>query len=164
MTLVNAHFLPHTPKLPRMALKTKITASAPSFGRSEIAKTVKQRHSSMFLTLDVSIRLCFSGFNQNAFIANMAILRRALADADYRGSPVLVALEDSTIVVGLRKNTIESFEKAVSKVVTSFSIAISQLAFEIQPDSNAFEKVHCQHCSHLQFAGPSLKSWIASPP
>ncbi len=70
----------------------------------------------------------------------MAILRRALADADYRGSSVLVALEDSTILVGLRKNTIESFEKAVSKVVTSFSTAIPQLAFEIQPDLKWFSE------------------------
>ncbi len=43
----------------------------------------------------------------------MDILRRALADADYRGNSVLVALEDSTILVGLGKNTVESFEKAV---------------------------------------------------
>ncbi len=36
----------------------------------------------------------------------MAILRRTLADADYRGISVLIALEDSYILVGLRKNTI----------------------------------------------------------
>ncbi len=88
----------------------------------------------------VFIRLCFFGFNQTAPIANMAILRRALADADYRGSSVLVALEDSTILVGLPKNTIESFEKAVLKVVTSFSTAILQLVFEIQPDFKWFSE------------------------
>ncbi len=82
----------------------------------------------------VFIRLRFSGFNQTAPISNMAILRHALADADYRGSSVLIALQDSSILVGLRKNTIESFEKALSKVVASFSNAIPQLAFDIQPD------------------------------
>ncbi len=48
-------------------------------------------------------------------MANMAILRRTLADSNYRGSPVLIAFEDSTVFLGLRKNTIGSFEKAVSK-------------------------------------------------
>ncbi len=43
-----------------------------------------------------------------------------------------------TILVGLCKNTIESFEKAVSKVVTSFFTAIPQLAFEMQPDFKWF--------------------------
>ncbi len=52
----------------------------------------------------VFIRLYFSGFKQTAPMANMAILRRSLTDADYRGSSVLVALEDSTILEDLRKN------------------------------------------------------------
>ncbi len=42
--------------------------------------------------------------------------------------------------MGRRKTTIESFEKAVSKVVTSFSTAIPRLAFEIQPDFKWFSK------------------------
>ncbi len=70
----------------------------------------------------------------------MAIHRSALADADYRGSTVLVAHDDSTILVGLRKTTIESFHKAVSKVVTSFSTAIPKLAFEIQLDYKWFSE------------------------
>ncbi len=68
----------------------------------------------------------------------MYVLRRAVADADYRGSSVGVRLEDSTILVGLRKNTIKSFEKAMSKVVASISTAIHQLEFEIQPDFKWF--------------------------
>ncbi len=63
----------------------------------------------------VFTQLCFTSFNWTASMANMAILRRAHADSNNRGSPVLIALEDSTVFLGLRKNTIESFEKAVSK-------------------------------------------------
>ncbi len=68
----------------------------------------------------------------------MAIPRRVLADADYRGSSVLIALEDSFILVGLRNNTIEVFEKAVEKVASSFSSAVLQLAFEIEPEFACF--------------------------
>ncbi len=42
--------------------------------------------------------------------------------------------------MALRKSTIESFEKAVSKVMASFSLAIPQLAFEIQPDFKRFSE------------------------
>ncbi len=66
--------------------------------------------------------------------------RRALADANYRGSSVLIPLEDSSIIVGVRKNTIESLEKALQKVVKSFSVAIPHLVFELQKDFKWFSQ------------------------
>ncbi len=94
----------------------------------------------MFQTLAriVFARLRFSGYNQTAPIANMAICRQALADVNYRGSSVFIALEDSSIIVGVRKNTIEFLEKALQKVVKSFSVAVPQLVFDLQEDFNWF--------------------------
>ncbi len=84
------------------------------------------------------LRLRFCGVELSAPIANMAILRRALADCNYRSSSVLISLEDSSIIVGIRKNTIAAFENAITKVVRSFSIAIPGLSFELQTDFNWF--------------------------
>ncbi len=84
----------------------------------------------------VFARLQFSGYNQTAPIANMAILRRALADANYRASSVLIPLEDSSILVGARKNTLEALTTALDRVVKSFSCAIPQLCYELQAEVN----------------------------
>ncbi len=110
VTLANARSPPHTPKLLHMVLETMRTAHPLTAPKSR-----KSSSTALFNVSDperiVFVRLCFSGFNQTAPIANMAILRRALADADYRGSSVLVALEDSTIVVGLRKILLNHFRR-----------------------------------------------------
>ncbi len=79
----------------------------------------------------------------------MAILRRALADANYGGSSVLIALEDSSIIVGVRKNTIEFLEKALQKVVKSFFAAVPQLAFDLQEDFNWFPQDQLTLCQPL---------------
>lgn len=91
----------------------------------------------------------------------MAILRNALTDADYRRSSVVIALQDTTILGGLRKNYIESFHKAFSKVVNSFSNAIPQPAFEIQKISLRFHKTLQQLCSRALFEELLLRSWNA---
>ncbi len=100
----------------------------------------------------VFARLRFSGYNRTAPIANMAILRRALAHSNYRGSFVLIALEDSSIIVGVRKNTIESVEKALHKVVKSFSAAVPQLVFDLQREFNWFHRISQRLCQTLRYA------------
>ncbi len=54
-------------------------------------------------------------------VSNMAILHHALVHASHGGKSILIALQDSRILVELRKNTSWSFENAISKVVSSRS-------------------------------------------
>ncbi len=51
-----------------------------------------------------------------------------LADCKCGGSSLLIALETLSILVGIRKNTVEAVENAITKVVRSLSIAIPGLS------------------------------------
>ncbi len=114
--------------------------------------------------------LRFFGYNQTAPNHQYG-KRRALADVNYKGSSVPIALEDSWIIVGLRENAPEFQEKALKRVVRTFSTAVTAVekvqtwAGEQFPSSRLSSRKNsvCSQrrlCRALRQAMPSKKNYL----
>ncbi len=78
-------------------------------------------------------RLRFFWYNQTAPMSSASRLQLQRQLRPHRSG-------DSSIIAGVRKNAIESLEKALHKVVKSFSAAVPQLVYDLQREVNWFSQ------------------------
>ncbi len=88
----------------------------------------------------------------------MAILHRALADADYRASSVLIALEGSCILVEFSKNKIHALRKLWQRSYHHSTALFLSSRLKLRLSSSDLRTVRRVLCRHLQFAGLLLTS------